>query len=73
MPSPMTSAALSVARTPISTFPIRIEQAHVGDGMLLVAGGERGIGGARSATAGLRGGNRRSHVVRGNETLACGE
>jgi sulfane dehydrogenase subunit SoxC len=29
-----------------------VEQAHVGDGMLLVVGGERGIGGARSATAG---------------------
>ena len=29
----------------VSPFRVRIEQAHVGDGMLLVVGGERGIRG----------------------------
>ena len=31
--------------SPIGPFRIRIEQAHVGDGMLFIVGGERGIGG----------------------------
>ena len=30
---------------PVGTFGIRIEQAHVGDGVLFVVSGERGIGG----------------------------
>jgi hypothetical protein len=30
---------------PVGTFRIRIEHAHVGDGMLFIVDGERGIGG----------------------------
>jgi hypothetical protein len=30
---------------PVGSLRIRIEHAHVGDGMLFVVGGERGIGG----------------------------
>jgi len=40
---------------PVGTFCVRIEQAHVGDGMLLVVGSERGIGGREIGDGGVEG------------------
>src|SRR5215471_5263889 len=41
---------------PVGTFRIRIEHAHVGDGMVIVVRGEFGNEGREIATSGLRGG-----------------
>ena len=56
---------------PVGTFRIRVEHAHVSDGVLFVVGGECRVGGARSV--GLRGGIRRSPItMTGEREAVCG-
>jgi len=48
--------------TPVSTLRIRIEQAHVRDGMLFVVSGERGIGRREIKNGRIEGWHGRSRV-----------